>query len=85
MQLVGNYQTDYIGDGVNNSISIDLNNQIQADNKIHNKMPVGILATPGSTANSSSLNGTVLTLSWSTPLGAGAEESGVSIRLLFDT
>lgn len=81
MGIVSTYVIKPVGDGASVTLEVDLNDQIQADATIHNKMPIEILsifvssnAVPPPLAPAGALNGTVVTLdfsSFSSPLGNG--------------
>lgn len=76
MKLVGGfYSVIVLGDGTSTSIDVDFYEQIANDHKIHNRTPDGVAFVTGTTASTTSLSGTVVTFSWSSPLGAGVQES----------
>lgn len=80
VKLVGqNYLVKFRGDGSSTTFDVDLYDMIQSDNTVHNKTPDGVIVSGGVTAT---LSGTVVSLTWSTPIANNQQEER-AIQLTF--
>lgn len=89
---IANYSKYLTFDGTSNSVTLDFQEQIEADTAIHNKVPVGIMLASDSLNNgtsngllSASLSGTKITFVWVTaPTTSQYAAPNVSVWLTFN-
>ena len=87
IQFVGQLQTTVFGDGTTTSVSIDISGQLVANLQAspvpidrHN-LPVGVESVAGPVPGTGTLTGSILSLSFSSPMPTG--DNQLVVKLFF--